>query len=142
MDRATQSNTGGPEDTRHVLLYDGACSVCQASIDWLRRWDTAGAIECVPYQDPGARRRFPQFSDEDLDREIHLVAPDGQVTRGARAVEEALRVARHAPRLAWLFALPGGRAVARMGYRIFARNRHRFGCGEHCEVRPRPGAGV
>ena len=134
MDAVDSAADSVIDATRHVLVYDGACSVCRASIDWLERWDTQGAISCVPYQDERVRAQFPEFSTEDLDREIHLVSPDGNVTKGARAVEEALRIARGAPPVAWLFRFPGGRMAARLGYRIFARNRHRFGCGDHCRV--------
>lgn len=130
----TRSHTDQP---RYTLIFDGGCTVCQKSVDWVSGWDTAGVVECVPYQDPSVAERFPHFSVEAMDEEIHLVAPDGAVTRGSEAVEELLRVTDRPPPLAWLFSLPGGRTAARIGYRMFARNRHRFGCGEHCSLQDR-----
>lgn len=53
---------------------------------------------------------------------------------GARAIEQLLRVLPRGPRLGWVFRLPLARPLFAWGYRNFARNRRRFGCGEHCSI--------
>ena len=126
--------TAGAMPGKYTLIFDGNCGVCQRSVKWIQEWDTAAEIECIPYQSPEVAERYPEFTEAALDAEMHLVAADGSVTKGARAVEEVVRIANRAPRIGWLFSLPGGRALARVGYRVFARNRHRFGCGDHCTI--------
>ena len=54
---------------------------------------------------------------------------------GARAIEQLLRVLPRGPRLSWVFRLPLARPLLAWGYRNFARNRRRFGCGEHCSIK-------
>ncbi len=120
--------------SRYTLVYDGGCSVCQTSVDWIQSWDARGVIECVAFQDPSVADRFPALSPESLEKQIHLVAADGGVTLGAEAVEQLFRVVDGAPRLGWLFRVPGARAIARLVYRVFARNRRHFGCGDHCRM--------
>ena len=69
-----------------VVLYDGSCDICR---DWSRRlagWDDAGRIRQVAYQERGAVAGLPVMADAELDRALHVVLPDGQVARGARAV--------------------------------------------------------
>ncbi len=51
---------------------------------------------------------------------------------GALAVERLLRVLPRGPRLGWVFRVPFARPLFAWGYRSFARNRRRFGCGKHC----------
>ena len=53
---------------------------------------------------------------------------------GARAIEQLIRVLPRGPRLGWVFRLPFARPLFAWGYRNFARNRRRFGCGEHCSL--------
>ena len=53
---------------------------------------------------------------------------------GAEAIEHLLRILPHGPRLGWIFRLPFARPLFAWGYRTFARNRRRFGCGEHCSL--------
>ena len=53
---------------------------------------------------------------------------------GARAVEQLVSVLPSGPRLGWVFRLPFARPLFAWGYRNFARNRRRFGCGDHCSM--------
>ena len=63
-----------------------------------------------------------------------LGAAPRKTWEGARAVEQLVRVLPRGPRLGWVFRLPFARPLFAWGYRNFARNRRRFGCGEHCSV--------
>ncbi|MEP7028034.1 MAG: DUF393 domain-containing protein [Candidatus Eisenbacteria bacterium] len=86
---------------RHVILFDGVCDLCNTGVAWIRRRDRDGRLEFVAYQSDEARRRFPALDPERLAREMHVVAPDGEVRAGVAA----------AP---WVFAvLPGWRWLAR-----------------------------
>ena len=121
----------------YTVVYDGDCAVCLRFIDYLRRRDPAGTIEIVPYQEDGVRARFPWIDPARFEEALQLVGP-GTLPRetweGARAIEQLLRVLPRGSRLGWVFRLPFARSLFAWGYRNFARNRRRFGCGEHCSV--------
>lgn len=125
-----------PPAPRSTLLHDGACALCARLVSTVRAWDRDGRIECLAYQDASVAARFPALAPADLARELHLVEPDGRVTRGPAAVERLLRLLPHGRPLALLFHLPFAGAVAARVYAAVARNRHRLGCGEHCGARP------
>ena len=59
-----------------------------ASADWLARWRGrfGDVVEPIPLQDPAVAVRFPQIPRQQLERAVHLIAPDGEVFRGAQAV--------------------------------------------------------
>ncbi len=125
----------------YTAIYDGACAVCTRTAQALARWDREGRIEVVPSTDPALAARFPSITPADMERALQLVAADGRRWEGAAAVEELLLALPKGCLFSWLFALPFGRRLADVSYRAFARNRYRFGCGDHCPVRPpRPGA--
>lgn len=119
-----------------VVLYDGSCGVCR---DWSRRlaeWDDGGRIRQVPYQERGGVAGLPALRDAELDRALHVVLPDGQVARGARAVIAVLPWLPGGRALGWLARLPGVAVVADRVYDAVARRRHRLGAAAgNCEVR-------
>jgi predicted DCC family thiol-disulfide oxidoreductase YuxK len=63
-------------------------------------------------------------------------ASDGKTWQGAAALEELLKVLPRGRLVSWMFRIPFARPVAEKFYRLFARNRYRIGCGEHCSVHP------
>ncbi len=119
-----------------VVLYDGGCGVCR---DWSRRlaaWDGAGRIRRVPYQERATVAGLPELADADLDRALHVVLPDGRVTRGARAMIALLPWLPGGRPLGWLAGIPGVATVADRVYDAVARRRHRLGAaGGNCELR-------
>lgn len=72
-----------------LLLYDGDCSFCRAGIARWRPY-TGGAVAYVPYQQ--ALDRFPDIPRTALAEAVHLVEPDGKVTRAAEALFRALEL--------------------------------------------------
>ena len=122
---------------RYTLIYDGDCRVCQRSVDLILRWDTRRELEIIPFQAPEVRERFSWIPEEDFDRSMQLVeAGSGERKRrqGAAALEELLRVLPRGRVISWLFRIPFARPIVERAYRTFARNRKRFGCGEHCAL--------
>ena len=62
--------------------------------------------------------------------------PAGRRGTAGYAIEQLLKVLPLGGLLGWTFRLPYfGEAFNRF-YRWFARNRYKFGCGEHCALRP------
>lgn len=119
-----------------TVVWDGTCKTCQQLVRLLERWDRDDQIELIPYQNSSVLARFPWIPAEAYARAVQLVGPGGETWQGAAAVEQLLRILPHGGLLAWVFDVPlVGRALDRF-YRWFARNRYRFGCGEHCQARP------
>lgn len=115
---------------RATLVYDGDCALCRASALFvMRRTLVTDALEVLPSATAVRRERFPAISDEACRTAMQLVLPDGRVLSGADAVPELLRRMRGWRHVAWMFALPAARPVARRVYAWIARNRMRISCG-------------
>jgi predicted DCC family thiol-disulfide oxidoreductase YuxK len=123
-----------------VLLIDGDCAFCQASVRWLDGHGLLG-VPAVPWQsvDP-AGYGVPRAR---LATEVVLVRPAGDLLGGARALAHAARAGSSpAARLAGLVDLPPVRPLARTVYRWVARNRSRLPAGTAACAVPRvPPAG-
>lgn len=123
-----------PEVDRWWVVYDGDCSVCGTLVERLRQLDTADRFRCVPYQDAEVRGALSFIPEAAFAEALQVVAPDGRNWEAATAVEV---IVAGLPATGWaapVFKVPGVRPLAEKGYRAFARNRHRLGCGEHCAV--------
>jgi predicted DCC family thiol-disulfide oxidoreductase YuxK len=72
-----------------VMLFDGDCGFCRR---WIRRWQqsTGDAVDFIPFQDDSVARLYPELPREALAESIHLIEPDGAVSRGAEAVFRSL----------------------------------------------------
>lgn len=127
--------TGG-SGRPYTVVWDGTCRTCRRLVDLLERWDRGDIIETVPSQNTAVHARFPWIPPAAYAEAVQLVGPGGETWQGAQAVEQLLRVLPHGRLLAWVFDLPLVGSAMDRGYRWFARNRYRFGCGEHCQLRP------
>jgi lipase maturation factor 1 len=79
-------------EARPVMLFDGECDFCGR---WVRRWrhSTGDIIDYQPYQQAAAR--FPHIPADAPQKAVHLIEPDGRITRGAGAVFRAWALAGH-----------------------------------------------
>ena len=128
--------TIGDGGRRYTVIYDGDCKVCGKMVKMLARWDRNHELEIIPSQAPGIRERFPWIPPRAYVDSVQVVrARDGKTWQAAAALEELLRTLPRGRLISWLFKIPFARSLADMFYRWFARNRYRFGCGEHCQVR-------
>lgn len=112
---------------RYTLLYDGNCRICVGQADMVAAYNDAGMIDLLDMNSPAARARFPQVRPEDARRELHLVAPDGTLHRGAEAVRQTLLRLPALRGLGDLMGLPGAMGLARPIYAFVARNRYLLG---------------
>jgi predicted DCC family thiol-disulfide oxidoreductase YuxK len=133
---------GGAETTAvgmgrpYTVVYDGACKVCGRLVKLLNAWDTNNEIEVIPFQNTSVLDRFPWIPSEAYAEAMQLIGPGGRTWQGGDAIEQLLRILPFGGTFGWAFKIPGfGNQFSRF-YRWFARNRYRFGCGEHCQVRP------
>ncbi len=121
----------------YTVVWDGSCNTCARLVKLLERWDTRNEIETVPSQNTSVFMRFPWIPAEAYAEAMQLIGPGGRTWQGAGAIEQLLKVLPLGRPLSWVFRIPlVGRGIDAF-YRWFARNRYRFGCGEHCQVRPR-----
>ena len=126
---------GGGLGYSYTLIYDGTCKVCNRLVRLLHRWDRRRAIETIPSQNATVAARFPWIPAEAYAQAVQLVGPGGQTWQGARAIEQLLDLLPKGWLIGWLFKVPVFGRLADRFYRWFARNRYKFGCGEHCAYR-------
>ncbi len=107
-----------------AILYDGSCEMCRASVDGIKQFDNSGLIEPLDLNDPDARAKFPDLKLENLLEELHAVDDEGHVYRGARAINEILRLQRRLKGyLAYLWYIPGYAWMADRQYKRIAASR-------------------
>lgn len=119
-----------------TVVFDGVCKVCNRSVTLLRKWDRREEIEIIPFQNTSVLSRFPWIPADEYAKAMQLVGPGGQTWQGAAAIEQLLRILPMGGLLGWVFKIPFVRPLFNRFYRWFARNRYKFGCGEHCASRP------
>lgn len=117
---------------RAIVIYDGACGFCSASVAMLARMDAGQRFVMLSLHDPRARELLSERSHEDLMREMHLVEPDGRWYAGAEAVRV---IARRLPLLwgvAMYLHLPGTLGLWQKLYAAVARRRYRISQRLNC----------
>jgi len=106
---------------RPLLLFDGACGFCRRWVNRWKRW-FGDRIEALPFQEAGGR--FPDAEAGRFAEAIHLVEPDGRISRGAEAVFRVRHLARGRSLLWFLYRrLPGFRFFTEACYSLVARHR-------------------
>jgi predicted DCC family thiol-disulfide oxidoreductase YuxK len=129
--------TIGEPGRRYTVIYDGHCKVCGKLVKMLTKWDRNHVLEIIPSQAPGVQQRFPWIPPRAYVESVQVVRTrDGKTWQAAAALEELLNILPKGKLISWLFKIPFVRPIADWLYRWFARNRYKFGCGEHCQLRP------
>lgn len=114
-----------------VVLFDGVCNLCSASVQFLLRHDRNGVFQFASQQSPVGHALLARHGVHANLGSIVLIQGEQVFTES----DAALRIARQLPwpwRLAW-----GLRVVPRFlrdgAYRVVARSRYRvFGKREAC----------
>jgi predicted DCC family thiol-disulfide oxidoreductase YuxK len=107
-----------------VLLYDGDCGFCGASVEWMRRHIShLPAIE--PYQ--SAALAELDTTTAQCRRAVQWIGPTGVTRGGADAIAQVLIDAGGGWKLVGrTVSLPGIATLSAAFYRLVARNRHRL----------------
>ncbi|GIP39345.1 hypothetical protein J31TS4_26250 [Paenibacillus sp. J31TS4] len=120
-----------------VVLFDGVCSFCHASVRFLLKRDSRGVFRFAARQSQAGQayaERFPQLAKTDS---VALVAEGRCYTESAAALRIGARLGGPWRLLAILLLVP--RPLRDGVYRWVARNRYRwFGQTDAC-VLPAPG---
>ncbi|MBK8598214.1 MAG: DUF393 domain-containing protein [Holophagales bacterium] len=112
------------------VLYDDSCGFCRR---WVPFWGPTllrHGFAIAPLQSPWVAEAIPLPADELL-HDIRLLLPTGDHLHGAEAYRYVMRRIWWAWPLYLLSVTPGLSRLFDLGYRTFARNRHRFSraCG-------------
>jgi predicted DCC family thiol-disulfide oxidoreductase YuxK len=116
-----------------VVFFDGDCTICNASVDFLLKHDKRNEFLFAPLQGETARALLPPLPTNSDDWSMMLVDERGTYDRS----DAALRVVA---RLGGPWALAGlalhlPRWLRDSAYRLIARNRYRvFGHHDTCRV--------
>jgi predicted DCC family thiol-disulfide oxidoreductase YuxK len=116
-----------------VVIYDGECKFCTASVRKLQRYDRSGRLAFLSLHDPEVGRRWPDLTHDDLMQYMYVVTPEGRKYRGAEAFKY---LSTRLPALYWmapLLYLPGLMPSWQACYRAFAKRRYRWGRIESCD---------
>jgi predicted DCC family thiol-disulfide oxidoreductase YuxK len=116
----------------HLMLFDGVCHLCAASVRFVVRHDQAGKIKFAPIQSPLGRELYTRHGlDPEAPNTFLFLTPHGAF----KASDAALEVARKLGgiwKLSCLFK-PLPRALRDAAYFLVARNRYRwFGRHDAC----------
>jgi predicted DCC family thiol-disulfide oxidoreductase YuxK len=111
-----------------TLLYDEDCGLCVATAAWLGRRVAPRDLRLLALAaGPADPTVGAAVAGRDLAAALHVVASDGRVFAGARAVLAALRLVPRWRLLAGAFDHRLGHAVLEPLYRWIAANRQRIG---------------
>lgn len=120
----------------NILVFDGDCGFCTASVSWLFRHARPCDVRAEPYQ------RFDLAGHgipvRRAQREVLWIVPDGRVFGGADAIARLLRTGAGGWAVAGrLLASVPIRWLARAVYRVVADNRRRLPGGTGACALPR-----
>jgi predicted DCC family thiol-disulfide oxidoreductase YuxK len=116
-----------------VVIFDGHCKFCTASVQKLARFDRRGRLAFLSLHDAEVARRWPELGYDELMQYLYLITPDGRKYRGAEAFKH---LSTRLPALYWMapiLHIPFSMPLWQFFYRAFAKRRYRFGRIESCE---------
>ena len=107
---------------RPLLVYDGTCTVCVRQLEKLR--DLLGdRFDCESFREPNFFQNHPRLRQEECEKAIQLVHPNGNVYAGAEAVARTLGLRHIYYPLTITYYIPGFRSIWESFYRAIARRR-------------------
>lgn len=124
-----------------LLLFDGTCGFCAASVQLVLRHDRRGTVRFAPLEGPTGRRILGRHPDlAAVDSVVWVDDPDGAGERVLTRSTAALRVARylggawHLARVGWVVP----RVLRDALYDLIARHRHRLSAAADACAPPPP----
>ncbi len=109
---------------KFLILWDGDCNFCRRCIGWARSRDAQQRFADSPYQTAPTPPMTPELRAA-CEHAVHVVAPEGEVLRAARAALFILGKIGH-PTMARVLLTPPLIWCAEIGYRIVANHRDFF----------------
>lgn len=116
--------TSGTEPLRPTLIYDADCALCEATKNFLARWDRRHTIHYLHFQESQAKALLPHLAGAAHLEAMYFLDKAGKSFQGMEAAREILRYLPLGRPLTWLFYLPGVPILADRLYTWIARNRY------------------
>jgi predicted DCC family thiol-disulfide oxidoreductase YuxK len=119
---------------RPVIIFDGVCNLCNASVDFVIRRDRRGQFLFASNQSEAGRALLSRFGVAPGDvQSVYLVEGDRIASRSTAALRTARRLGLPWSLAAAFLAIP--RPLRDVVYDFIARNRYRwFGKKETCRL--------
>ena len=120
-----------------MLLFDGVCNLCNASVQWILKRDRKGVFKFAALQSDTGQMLLRQFGLSEKNFDTVVLVTDGRIfTRSDAALEIVQRIGGVWSLLAVFKIIP--RSIRDTIYDWVARYRYRwFGKSEECML-PRP----
>lgn len=117
-----------------VLLYDGNCGFCRASVEKIKILDLFATLSLVDLHQVGDLKTLhPQLTKELAMSQMHLIEPNGKIYGGFDVFR---RICFTMPMLYVVIPViyfPGARALGAMLYKLIAKNRYFFHANKTCQ---------
>ncbi len=111
-----------------VIIYDGECGLCQASVRWIKKNQLPNRFEYVTCQSDERKERFPQITTDACMTAIQVILNDGSVLSGADGIPEIITNLKRWRWIARILRLPFFRKLSPVIYAWIARNRQFLSC--------------
>ncbi|WP_123041269.1 thiol-disulfide oxidoreductase DCC family protein [Cohnella candidum] len=120
-----------PQLMRLIVVYDGECNLCLATVDKLRKMPVRAELTFVPLQKlvSGETKPWPGIDDvplSALSAQLHVTDEAGKRYSGVDGVLKLLSLIPSMSGLAAIGRLPGFHGISRLLYRLVARYRYRL----------------
>lgn len=109
-------------ETQTLVFYDGACAICNAEVDTLRRWDRTRRLHMINIAATDFNAREWPVSLAEMNAALHVRLPDGTWLNGMPATRLVYRVIGKG----WMVAFTGWPMLSHLfdrAYMWFARHR-------------------
>jgi predicted DCC family thiol-disulfide oxidoreductase YuxK len=115
-----------------IVLFDGVCNFCNASINFVIERDKAGYFQFAPLQSPVGIELLAKHSIDSSETDsVILVENDKAYTHSTAALRIARKLDGIWPMLYAFVIVP--KPIRDLAYKLFARNRYRlFGKQDAC----------
>jgi predicted DCC family thiol-disulfide oxidoreductase YuxK len=99
-----------------ILLYDSECSLCNRFKKAIEMIEGGKKIEYKTIYDQGIYLKYPQLSEEECAKEVHLIDTDGKVYQGSNAVEFLIKLIPAVSKFSWLLDSESSKKAMDMFY--------------------------
>lgn len=120
--------------SKHIILFDGFCVLCNSSVNWLLRHDKKSLFKFTPLQSPAGMKLGAEYGLPEKTDTVIMISPQGRVFTHSGVMLEAFKLMGGGYKLlSGLSLIP---RVIRDGiYRFIANYRYRwFGKKEACVI--------
>lgn len=127
------------ESNRAIVLFDGACNLCNASVNFIIKRDKKDTFRFATLQSPFGQGLSKRFNvDTVKDESVLLYQNNRLYTHSTAAIKISEKLSGFWPVFYVLIIIP--KPIRDFAYNIIARNRYKwFGKREHCMI---PTAGL